>query len=287
LTRGSLKLRDGPKDMAELSPKQRFQLRHLQSEALKEHTEHARAAMDVRKKRHRKHQVKKHAGLVLVPPCLRAPYGTSLIFTNSSRVSGFVEGDRRVPQQPNGEATFADRVNGVAGQTMLWDHASGFGSFGDTAFLDVTRGALVGGWLRADYGSPPILDAHLTAIDVGGQAAGNVYWFGGGSALYQVLAEINVFSAATQTTLTPPVPVASGRDAAFDIPFASLGQNFRTTLAVGTTKNPWGTASSVPQGAWMLVLAGPVTRFFASLSHADWVVSANSRWSVDRICCYW
>jgi hypothetical protein len=286
LERGIRSLPGGTEDLSALSPQRRLQLEALQAKALREHAQsfpRVKATTTTRTGR-----AKKHSSLVLVPRCLTPPYTTSVNFTNVLFNDGFVESDARVPLQPNGQSILADTANGVAGQTMVW----GFHR-GNTGFLDVTRGVLIGGWIQAGNTKPLFLDAQLTAFTFanpkdfsGGATDGWVYLFGGGVSTYQIFTELFVFTDTSQASSNPPVPVMRATVPVVDVTFSAL-QLFQYTIPAGTRKTITGVASAVSPGTWMLVLAGPVVRFFASVSHADWDMAAGSTWSVDKICGYW
>jgi hypothetical protein len=283
LSRGIQALPEDTQDFDALSWKQRLRMQSLQAAAMREHQELFHKRMAVRKVR-----PKKHSGLVRVPRCLTPPYNSSLSFTTPNLGSGFAERDGELPQQPNSQPILTDTVNGLAGQTMVWDATA------STAFLDVTRGVLIGGWIQADNTTPPILAAYLTAVSFADQnfsgngcvTEGWVYLFGGGIAAYQLSTKLFVFTATSQIAGIPPAPVMTASSSLVDLSFPQL-QVFRTVLPAGTKTTPNGVASAVGRGTWMLVLAGPVVRFFASVSHADWSMGVDTTWSVDKICCYW
>ena len=286
LDRAIRSLPAGIENIGALSVQQRFRLEDLHAKALREHEEFFRKSKLARTTH--AGRTKKHSGLVLVPRCLSAPYATSVSFTTTTFADGFVERDTAIMRQPNGESILADDANGVAGETMFWEFKRG-----DTGALEVTRGVLIGGWIQAGNTKPLFLDAQLTAVPFtpqnwgnGGGMEGWIYIFGGGFATYQVFTELFVFTDVSQTTRNPPTPVMSARVPVVDASVAPI-QKFEFSVPGGTSKNVSGVASSVSPGTWMLVMAGPVTRLFASVWHADWGIGGGATWTIDKICGYW
>ena len=275
-------LPEGKQDLSRLSPQQRFRMHALHVGALHEQQESLRKA-----KRPRMRQPKKHAGLVLVPRCLTAPYSTSVSFTTPNPGNGFDEFDGSLPQRPNGQPILADPANGVVGQTMVW------GANAPTAWLDVTRGVLIGGWIQAGATTPRFLEAQLTTVTIpppssgnGGMTDGWIDLFGGGVATYQLSVDLFVFTDASQSTTVPPAPVMRATVPLMNFSEAPI-QIVRFAIPANTQKNPSGEVTGVSQGTWLLVLAGPVARFFASVWHTNWSIGVDTTWSVDKICAYW
>ena len=276
-------LPQGKGDLSALSPQQRFRMEALHAAAVREHQESMRKVKGAPARRPKRHS----SSLVLVPRCLKAPYTNSVSFTTPNLGSNFAEQDDQLQLQANGQAILTDTANGVVGQTMVW------GATSSPAFLDVTRGVLMGGWIQAGATTPRFLDAHLTTVIIpprtdgnGGFTEGWVYWFGGGIATYQLSIDLFVFTAASQSTGVPPAPAMRASVPVMDFSLSTL-QVIRFAIPANTQKSPSGAVSGISQGTWLLVLAGPVARFFASVWNADWTMGVGTTWSVDKICGYW
>jgi hypothetical protein len=288
LDRATKALSMGIEDLRALSLQQRCRLEALHLRAVLEQEEFARRVKAARTTR-RTGQPKmhsKHASIVLVPRCLTPPYATSVSFTTVAFADGFVERDGALPSQPNGQAILADTANGVAGQTMVWECK-------DTAALEVTRGVLIGGWIQAGNTKPLFLDAQLTTFAFtppnmgnGGYVDGWSYTFGGGISTYQLFTELFVFTNTVQSSSNPPAPVMSARVPVIDLSWAPITPVSRF-IVPSSTKLVSGVVSAVSPGTWLLVLAGPVVRYFASVWHSQWSMGIDTTWSVDKICGYW
>jgi hypothetical protein len=278
----------GGEDLHALSLQQRLRLEALHRQVVQEQEEFARR-MKAAHARHRTGKPKahgKHVGIVLVPRCLTPPYSTSVSFNTVIFADGFKERDGALPSQPNGQSTFADTANGVAGQTTVWECQ-------DTAALDVTRGVLIGGWIRAGNTTPLFLDARLTRFDVtppdqgnGGEVDGWSYTFGGGIATYQLFIELFVFADTAHATSNPPGPIMNARVPVIDLSWAPITPLSRFPVPAGT-RFVSGVAGTVSPGTWLLVLAGPVVHYFANIWHSQWRMGIDTTWSVDKICGYW
>lgn len=270
------------KDSSVLTPARRLQLESLRAAALHEHQEFQRAAKPRRTSRH-----KKHEAVVLVPRCRVAPFAAGVSFTTQNTGNGFRQHDGGLPQQPNGQPILVDPANGMVGQTMVWQAAA------PDASLDVTRGTLIGGWIQAGTTTPRFLEAQLSTVTIprpnrtnGGATDGWIDLFGGGVATYRLSTDLFVFTNSSQSTSVPPAPLMHATVPVVSFSEAPI-QILRFEIPDNTQKNPSGEISGISNGTWLLVLAGPVVRFTATVWHTNWSIGIDTTWSVDKICAYW